>query len=154
MYSHSINFSASKPDNFPSRYYAAMLLSAVAVLFFASPSHAQQARLRNGLAPVMTDSFVRQAGASAEAIYGDESAAAGRGEMQGAPPSYFGFSREHRIDSGIVAQRADGLTTGHGSYLPSAWGRDEFLGAEWAQSGASSATQQSNENYEFVTPQE
>ncbi len=28
------------------------------------------------------------------------------------------------------------LTTGHGSYLPSATGNDEFLGAEWSQSGA------------------
>ena len=29
-----------------------------------------------------------------------------------------------------------GLTTGHGSYLPDAWGADEFIGNEWSWAGS------------------
>lgn len=129
-----------------------IIFLAVSMLVFIPASHAQKARLRNGLAPVMTDSFVRQAGESADLIYGDESPAAGRGEMNGGPPPFYGFSEAHRIESGIVGQRADGLTTGHGSYMPSAWGRDEFLGAEWSQSGASN--EKKREEFAFVIPQQ
>lgn len=68
----------------------------------------------NGLAPTRLDSFVKTAGERAEMIYGDEGS-------DGLPP-YDGFTRQHRIASGIVGQRSQGLTTGHGSRLPSAWG--------------------------------
>lgn len=131
-----------------------ILLVAICMLVFTPPSHAQKARMRNGLAPVTMDSFVRTAGESADLIYGDESPAKGRGEMNGGPPPYYGFSEAHRIESGIVGQNADGLTTGHGSYMPSAWGRDEFHGAEWSQSGASSEAKQTKEEFAFVIPQQ
>jgi hypothetical protein len=85
---------------------------------------------RNNLPPTRLDSFVRSAGGNAEAIYGDEG-------TYYIPP-YKGFSYEHRINAGIVGQSDAGLTTGHGSYLPSATGADEFLAppGEWSQSGA------------------
>lgn len=84
----------------------------------------QRNRTRRQLPPVQMDSFVDQAGGAAELIYGDEGA-------NGLPP-YFGFSAEHRIDNGIYGIRDAGLTTGHGSLMPSAWGGDEYIGAEWA----------------------
>lgn len=74
------------------------------------------------------DSFVREAKGHAAHIYGDEG-------VYSIPP-YMGFSKVHRINIGIMDERDQGLTTGHGSYLPDAWGRDEFLGQEWSQSGA------------------
>ncbi len=46
------------------------------------------------------------------------------------PPFYDGFTARHRINAGIVGQQDAGLTTGHGSYLPDAWGRDEYLGGQ------------------------
>lgn len=76
------------------------------------------------------DSFILNAGGRAEQIYGDEGAL----EL----PPYEEFTKEHRINEGIVGQRDAGLTTNHGSFLPDAWGNDEFLGAEWSQSGANS----------------
>jgi hypothetical protein len=83
---------------------------------------------RNNLPPTRFDSFVLNAGAHAEHIYGDE------GEF--GPPPYECFTEVHRINTGINGDRDLGLTTGHGSYLPDAFGRDEFLGApEWSQSG-------------------
>lgn len=79
---------------------------------------------RNNLPPTSFDSFVRNAGAHAEHIYGDENIV------------YDCFTEAHRINTGIVGNRDDGLTTGHGSVLPDAWGRDEFSGdAESSQSG-------------------
>jgi hypothetical protein len=63
------------------------------------------------LPPTTTDSFVNNAAGSAELIYGDEG-------TDGLPP-YYGFTPEHYIGSGIYSI---GLTTGHGSLLPSAWG--------------------------------
>jgi len=57
------------------------------------------------------DSFVRNAGGSADQIYGDEGS-------EGIPP-FFGFSEGHYIGTGI---QSGGLTTGHRSGLPSAWG--------------------------------
>lgn len=80
-----------------------------------------------GLPPTSTDSFVRQAAGQAENIYGDEG--------HEGPPPFSEFEYQNRINSGIFDRRDAGLTTGHGSYLPSAWGRDEFLGAEWSQAG-------------------
>lgn len=91
-------------------------------------------QMRNGLPAVNTDSFVYEAGSNAEAIYGDESSRYAEGE----PTSpYNGFSQAHRINTGINGQRDEGLTAGHGSYLPTAFGADEFLQppGEWAQSG-------------------
>ncbi len=87
---------------------------------------------RNGLPATCTDSFVGNAikAGRAEAIYGDE----GIGDSP--PPFYGGFTAEHRINAGITGQQDAGLTTGHGSRLPDAWGRDEFLGGqEWSQGG-------------------
>ncbi|MFX9676748.1 hypothetical protein ABTO97_19115, partial [Acinetobacter baumannii] len=74
---------------------------------------------RGGLPATTLDSFVKNAGGNAEAIYGDE----GTTKI----PPYFGFSYDHRINAGITGSRDAGLTTGHGSTLPSAWGADEFL---------------------------
>jgi hypothetical protein len=79
-----------------------------------------------GLPKTTLDSFVYDAMGSAEAIYGDEGA-------EGLPP-YFGFTQEHRIARGI---NSGGLTTNHGSYLPNAWGGDEWTGAEFSNSGPS-----------------
>jgi hypothetical protein len=61
-------------------------------------------------------------------IYGDEST--------GLPPLY-GFTQASRINTGITGVNAAGLTTGHGSYMPCAWGADEFLSSpgEWCNSG-------------------
>lgn len=81
-----------------------------------------------GLPPTRMDSFVFNSGGRAYQIYGDEGT--------NALPPYEEFTKDHRINEGIVADRDAGLTTGHGSYLPDAWGNDEFLGEEWSQSGA------------------
>lgn len=84
----------------------------------------------NGLPPTRLDSFVLNAGASADLIYGDEGT--------DGPPPYSEFTKMHRIESGIHGDTAAGLSTGHRANLPSAWGADEFLGAEWYyQPGAS-----------------
>lgn len=63
------------------------------------------------LPPTRLDSFVRNAGGSADQIYGDEGG-------EGIPP-FFGFSEGHYIGSGI---NSGNLSTGHRSGLPSAWG--------------------------------
>jgi hypothetical protein len=88
---------------------------------------------RSGLPPCNMDSFVYQAGAQAEAIYGDEG-------VHSKPP-LSGFSKSSRINAGIVGINDTGLTTGHGSYMPDAWGADEFIdgpNGEWGQSGSTS----------------
>lgn len=82
---------------------------------------------RNGLPPTRMDSFVKEAKQHAAHIYGDEG-------TYGLPP-YMGFSKVHRINTGIMDERDSGLTTGHGSYLPDAWGGDEFHQNEWSLSG-------------------
>jgi len=87
-----------------------------------------QGNRRGALPPTNLDSFVYQAGGAADAIYGDEST--------GLPP-FYGFSQDHRINAGIFGQRDAGLTTGHGSFMPDAWGADEFIGNEWSWAGAS-----------------
>lgn len=85
---------------------------------------------RNGLPATCMDSFVKNAGQRADAIYGDE------GIGDNPPPFYGGFTKEHRINAGIVGKQDAGLTTGHSERLPDAWGRDEYLGQEWSQSGS------------------
>ncbi len=105
---------------------AKLLFSLCLSASLVSPAMAQ---LNNkGLPPTSMDSFVRQAAGQADNIYGDEG--------HEGPPPFSEFEYQNRINSGIFDIRDIGLTTGHGSYLPSAWGRDEFLGAEWSQSGA------------------
>lgn len=86
---------------------------------------------RNGLPPTTMDSFVANAikAGRGDAIYGDEGIGAAP------PPFYEGFTKRHRINAGIVGQQDVAMTTGHGSPLPDAWGRDERLGQEWSQSG-------------------
>ncbi len=94
--------------------------------------------MRNGLPPTSMDSFVLNAGSHKEHIYGDEGA-------NGIPP-YFGFNHVHRINTGIEGDRDTGLTTGHGSYLPEAWGADEYIAppGEWSQSGVNNGDHQYN----------
>lgn len=87
-------------------------------------------RGRNSLPPCTMDSFVFEAKEHAEHIYGDEG-------TEG-PPPYFGFTKAHRINTGIMEMRDRGLTTGRGSLMPDAWGGDEFIGAEFTRSGARS----------------
>ncbi|MGH9548315.1 MAG: hypothetical protein ACRD3W_03030 [Terriglobales bacterium] len=74
---------------------------------------------RNFLPPTRLDSFVTEAKENAELIYGDEGT--------DGPPPYFEFTKEHRIGRGITGARSTGLTTGLGSYLPDAWGCDEWV---------------------------
>ncbi|CAN5390075.1 hypothetical protein BH10CYA1_BH10CYA1_47330 [soil metagenome] len=86
------------------------------------------AATRNGLPSTNLDSFVTQAAGNAELIYGDEG-------VVGLPP-YNDFTKEHRINHGIYDVRAKGLSTGHSSILPDAWGGDEFVkGPEFDMSG-------------------
>lgn len=85
---------------------------------------------RNGLPMTSTDSFVLNSGGQGELIFGGEG-------TDGVPP-YNEFTEDHRIERGIQGERAEGLTTFHGSLLPSAWGNDEFIGGtEWLQAGRS-----------------
>lgn len=85
--------------------------------------------MRNGLPPTNMDSFVYESGGKAWHIYGDEG-------VYSIPP-FMEFTKEHRIEAGINGRRRRGLTTGHGSHLPDAWGGDEFVdGPEWSDSGA------------------
>lgn len=63
------------------------------------------------LPPTRLDSFVRNAGGAADQIYGDEGSSS--------IPPFFGFETSHRIERGI---HSTGLTTGHQSNLPEAWG--------------------------------
>ncbi len=122
-------------------YYSRL---ALAILAFASISSQQclaqgtKIGMRNGLPPTTMDSFVHEAAGEAEHIYGDEG-------ITDIPP-YFGFNAVHRINNGIFDTRDKGLTTGHGSYLPDAWGADEFLAppGEWSQSGANNGHREAN----------
>ncbi len=63
------------------------------------------------LPATVLDSFVYAAAGSADQIYGDEGAT----DL----PPFFGFDQSHRIERGITSV---GLTTGHPSLLPEAWG--------------------------------
>lgn len=95
------------------RMPSSILVAAVIVVQFGNPTSvsAQQSRR---LPPTNLDSFVYQAGGAAEAIYGDEGT--------NGPPPYSGFGQGHRIAAGITGRRNAGLTTGHGSQMPTAWG--------------------------------
>jgi hypothetical protein len=115
------------------------LLIAVALNSCAAASvEAQVNSISNGLPATSMDSFVYEAKDQAEHIYGDEG-------TDGLPP-YLGFDHVHRINNGISGQRDAGLTTGHGSYLPSAWGADEFIAppGEMSQSGTNGGNPQLN----------
>jgi len=93
----------------------------------------------NALPPCNLDSFVHQAGAQAEYIFGDEGI--------GSKPPMAYFTKASRIDAGITGQRDAGLTTGHGSYMPDAWGADEYIAppnGEWGQSGVTGNESYSN----------
>jgi hypothetical protein len=97
--------------------------------------------LRNGLPPTRMDSFVLNAGAASDQIYGDE----GTYDI----PPFFGFGYENRINAGITGIRDKGLTTGHGSMMPSATGADEFIapgnpGGEWSLSGVNNGNPRDN----------
>jgi hypothetical protein len=122
----------TKPFNIKSTSVPGFTIKLVIVLTIQSfpiETNAQQTTRR--LPPCRLDSFVHQAGGAAEAIYGDEGIKT--------PPPYFGFDQSHRINAGIFGNRDAGLTTGHGSIMPSAWGDDEFLAppyGEQCQSGA------------------
>lgn len=81
------------------------------------------------LPPTSLDSFVYEAGGMANLIYGDEGT--------DGPPPYYEFDQTHRINAGIFGIDNAGLTTGHGSLLPNAWGGDEFVKTEpFTMSGA------------------
>ena len=98
---------------------------------YVNPYDVSHAQMQNGLPPTTMDSFVYNAGGLAESIYGDE----GTTDI----PPYFGFDPSHRINLGIASSPSGpGLTTGHGSSLPSAWGGDEFdMSEPWSQAGSS-----------------
>jgi hypothetical protein len=122
----------------PAMIALAVMFACLGVL----PADAQgKPGMRNGLPPTRMDSFVANAGASADLIYGDEGT--------DTYPPYFGFTYEHRINAGITGIRDAGLTTGHGSYMPCANGADEFIapgnpGGEWSRSGANYGNPQDN----------
>jgi hypothetical protein len=122
-----------------------ILVATFALLSIATPpSHAQNffSALQNaltgsarggsnGLPPTNLDSFVYQSGYNTN-IYGDE----GTTDI----PPLDSFQKQNRINAGINGQNAAGLTTGHGSYMPDAWGADEFLAppGEWDMTGSGS----------------
>jgi hypothetical protein len=128
------------------------LIATFAVLSLATPSYAQSAgsvlgtlenillngqgsNQRSNLPPTNLDSFVYQAGGMADQIYGDE------GDVD--IPPLNSFQKQNRINAGINGVNAAGLTTGHGSYMPDAWGADEFLmpPGEWDMTGSGSSIQ-------------
>jgi len=105
------------------------------VTFTCTPAFSQKLAAnfssRSSLPPCNMDSFVHQAGAQAEAIYGDEG-------IHSKPP-LMGYTKASRINAGIFGINDIGLTTGHGSYMPDGGGADEFIDApngEWGQSGS------------------
>ncbi len=109
------------------------------VTFNCSPAYSQQLATnfsgRASLPPCNLDSFVHQAGAQAEAIYGDEG-------IHSKPP-LSGYTKASRINAGIFGVNDAGLTTGHGSYMPDGGGADEFIdrpNGEWDLSGATGNT--------------
>ncbi len=90
-----------------------------------------------GLPPTCLDSFVREAGGNASNIYGDEGTTK--------EPPLNNFTRNNRIDAGILNNNA-GLTTGHESSLPSAWGGDEFVKNEGTMVSGDHALRGTNGN--------
>jgi hypothetical protein len=71
----------------------------------------QLANVPGGLPETRLDSLVKDSGYS-DLIYGDEGT--------DGPPPYYGFTDEHYIYHGMSADT--GLTTGHATVLPTAWG--------------------------------
>ncbi len=116
-----------RSNHFNQGFFFTCLLFCAVLLQLLSPPSAQGQQRR--LPPCRLDSFVHQAGSAAEAIYGDEGIRT--------PPPFFGFGQQNRIASGFFGTRDQGLTTGHGSHMPSAWGADEFVSppGEWCDSG-------------------
>jgi hypothetical protein len=105
-----------------------------ALVRVGNPQQGNNGLNRRGLPPTTLDSFVWQAGGRAEEIYGDEG-------VDGLPP-IDGFNPQNRINYGIFGSRDAGLTTGHGSIMPAAWGGDEHVhGTEWVRSGANGGNQ-------------
>lgn len=77
------------------------------------------------LPPCVFDSNVKMN----EAVFGDEG-------IDDIPP-YFGFDKSHRLKITIADPNPE-LSTFHGSMLPDAWGKDEFIGGpEMDMSGPS-----------------
>ena len=116
---------------------AKLVVLALCATAFAAPAYSQQLASNGyaGLPPCTTDSFVYQAGAHAEEIYGDEG-------TNGLPP-LAGFTKASRINNGIMDQRDAGLTPGHGSLMPDASGADEYIAlpnGEWGQAGVTGHT--------------
>lgn len=122
-----------------------LALVAISLVMLSLPANAQGysrqlalpggSVMRNGLPPTRLDSFVYEAGGHAWHIYGDEG-------VYSIPP-FMEFTKPHRIEAGIHGRRKAGLQTGHGSYMPDAWGGDEFVdGPEWSQSGGTSSNRQ------------
>ena len=107
---------------------------------------ATRGTLRNGLPPTRLDSVVHEAGGKAWHIYGDEG-------VYSIPP-FMEFTKVHRIEAGITGRRRSGLNTGHGSWMPDAWGGDEFVdGQEWSNSGGTgSVTQYPGNAQNYVHP--
>jgi len=99
-------------------------------------------KLRPGtnLPETTLDGFVAASGFN-DSIYGDE----GGNSPPGA--SNFGY-----ISHGFNKQMKQGLTTGHGSKLPSAWGGDEFHGNEHSVSGPSYASSPVNNILNILAP--
>jgi hypothetical protein len=114
--------------------------------------------LTNGLPQTSMDSFVYEAGPNAEMIYGDESIPIGSGiytlPAGVSPTPIAGFNQVDRINSGIFGTRAAGLTTGHGSYMPDASGRDEFVngGPEFSMSGNQAGAQPPGASFDTQLP--
>ncbi len=116
-----------RSNHFNQGFFFECLFCCALLLQLLSPPSAQGQQRQ--LPPCRLDSFVHQAGSAAEAIYGDEGVRT--------PPPFFGFGQKNRIASGFFGTRDQGLTTGHGSHMPSAWGADEFVSppGEWCESG-------------------
>lgn len=115
------------------KFVVCTLLSLILNTVIQNSVSAQSARPRQRfLPPCQLDSFVANAGRHAEDIYGDEG-------INGMPPPLAYFTNASRINAGIMDQRDAGLTTGHGSYMPNASGKDEYLAggqSEWDLSGS------------------
>jgi hypothetical protein len=140
------NFLASIRPLIRLTYRPLAIVSIISTLGIASqPAHAAQGQqnaigaLTASLPPCRLDSFVYQAGVRANDIYGDEG--------KGGKPPLSSFTKASRINSGITGVDAAGLTTGHGSYLPDATGRDEFIGgSEWDMTGGFASAESSDWN--------
>ena len=127
IYGNETNFTGEGAQGVGGTYslptYSQQPLAVPTALARVTPKIGMQGK--NGLPPCQMDSFVHNAGGMADLIYGDEGT--------DGPPPYSSFTAIHRIEAGIFGDTREGLTTGHATNLPSAWGNDEFLGAEWSK---------------------